>query len=103
MSTLAKFNKLITNDYNINQLQNNVSTVVDSLSIQPLITGTLLKGVVLATGNNTIYHNLGAPLQGYIVTTVNAPVTIYNAGSSTPDKTLTLHSSGNATINLVVF
>jgi hypothetical protein len=103
MSTLGKFQRITTTDYNINQLQNNVAKVVDTLSVQPLTTGTLLKNVHLLSGDTTIFHGLNAPLQGYIITNIDGAATIYNAGSTTPDKTLVLNSTAAVIADIVVF
>lgn len=106
MSTLGKFQRLVTQDYNLNRVQDNVATAINSLSIQPLVTGNLLPSVSLAVGSNTIYHNLGAPLQGWLVTRMRDTFSqIYDTQGTnpTPAKTLVLQSSTAITIDLVVF
>lgn len=106
MSTIGKFQKLTTTDYNLNKVQENVASAINSISIQPLVTGNLLASVVLVVGNNTVYHNLGAPLVGWLVTRMRDGYTqLYDMQTTnpTPDKTLVLNSSAPVTIDLVVF
>lgn len=71
----------------------------------PLMSGRLLEGVVVASGNNTINHGLQRKLRGYFVVLNNAAVTFYDvqASNQMPDLTLILHASGAATITLYVF
>ncbi len=71
----------------------------------PLVGGNLLKGVMLATGDNTINHGLSEKLQGYIVVMASAGVTIYDKQTTNPrpQLTLVLNSSGAATVSLYVF
>lgn len=63
---------------------------------------SVLKDVVLATGNNVINHRLGRKPIGWIVTDVDANVGIYRSAEFN-DLTLTLNSSGAATVSLLVF
>lgn len=71
----------------------------------PLMSGRLIKSVVLATGVNTINHGLQRALRGYLVVLKSANVTIYDSQltNQTPDLTLILNASGAATVSLYVF
>ncbi len=106
MPALGKFQKITTTDYAVNQLQSNISKVVDNLSVQPLITGNLLQKVALVVGNNTIYHGLDAPLKGWIVTRIRGVAATFYDNQDTnisQSKTLILYSSAAVTVDLVVF
>ncbi len=71
----------------------------------PLTNGSLLEGVVVASGDNVINHGLQRPLQGYLVIMNSAAVTFYDkqATNQRPQLTLILNASGAATISLYVF
>lgn len=106
MPALPKFQRIQTNDSDINRLQTNITKVVDTLSVQPLTIGNLLKSVVLVVGDNTIYHGLNAPLTGWIPTRIRAMATsLYDKQdtNSTPSQTLILNSSAAVTVDLFVF
>jgi hypothetical protein len=70
----------------------------------PILSGLEIKNVVLnpVTGITIINHNLGRNMQGWFVTDINASVTVYRSQPFN-NKTLTLTSSGGATINLWVY
>lgn len=81
------------------------SATLNPLIKSPLAAPILLKGILLASGANTIDHTLGAVLQGYIVILNSAAVTVYDSQNTnpTPDKTLVLNASGATTVSLLVF
>lgn len=65
-------------------------------------TGFLLSSIPIVTGANVINHKLARKMQGWIISDIDASVTLYRSAAFN-DKTLTLTSSGDATINLWVF
>lgn len=77
-------------------------SIIDPLLKNPLNNVTILKGIELAVGNNTISHKLGKKPQGWIIVDINAASTIYRYQEST-DLFLYLNSSSIATISLGVF
>lgn len=81
------------------------AATLNPLLSNPLVNGNLLQNIVVASGNNTINHQLNSKLQGYIVVTNSAAVTFYDrqATNPYPDLTLILVASGAATISLYVF
>ena len=56
----------------------------------------------LVTGANIINHGLGRMMQGWSITDINAAVTVYRSAPFN-NSTITLTSSGAATISLEVF
>lgn len=92
----------VFNDSTLARLQTNWKSIIDPVLSNPTTNPTILKNVVLKTGVNTIDHLLGAVQQGWIVSDINAAVTLYR---SLPfnNLTLTLVSSGPATVTLVVY
>lgn len=75
-------------------------------SLNPLLALAILNGspieAVLVTGANTINHKLGRTMQGWFVTDINSAITIFRS-QPLNDKTITLTSSGGATISLWVY
>lgn len=68
----------------------------------PISSGLISSPFVLKTGVNVINHLLGRTQQGWIVIDQNAAVTLFRSQPFN-DKTLTLTSSGAATVTLYVF
>lgn len=81
------------------------SATLNPVLANPLVNGLVLANIALTTGNNTINHELGRKLQGYLVTLKNANVTIYDSQQTNqyPDLYLVLISSGAAVVSLYVF
>lgn len=75
---------------------------LNPLLAQPLSSANILDGVKLVSGSNVINHLLGRMMQGWFLSDINAAVTVYRSAVMN-DLTLTLTSSGAATVNIVVF
>lgn len=75
---------------------------LDPLLATPILTGTLLQNITLISGVNVINTKLGVTPQGWVITDSNAAVTVYRSAPFT-SLTLTLTSSGNATVSIWVF
>lgn len=83
---------------------NQWATSLNQLLSIAILSGTSINGVVLnaVTGITTINHGLGRTMQGWFVTDINAAITVFRS-QPLNDKTLTLTSSGGATVNLWVY
>jgi hypothetical protein len=105
MAGLTGTPQVQTSDRNNNQLQSNILKTLTVLSGNALMNGIFLNSVSISSGANTINHKLGRNLIGWIVTGINAAVTLYDtqASNKTPGLTLNLTASGTATVNLYVF
>lgn len=70
-----------------------------------LVQGSVLSGITLIHGDNTINHLLARKLQGYIVILNSAAATFFDkqATNQRPDLTLVLNASAVTTISLYVF
>lgn len=86
----------------LEMMQTQWASQIDPLLVNPLASGLLLKNIVLASGANVINHLLSRQPQGWFVTDTNAAVTIYRSQPFN-SSTLTLTSSGAATVSLYVF
>lgn len=83
-------------------LQNGWSRIINPILSNPVNNSSQLKGITLVAGDNVINTKLGKKAQGWIVSDINAAVQIYRSAPFN-DLTLTLNSSGNAVIDLVIF
>ena len=94
-----------SSDYELNKLQTNIATTLDDVLKCPLINGNLIEGVALVVGVNTIDHQLGRILRGYIVVRSSAASTFSDgqATNSRPDIQLILSSSAASTVSIWVF
>lgn len=101
---MREFKKLNVASMDLNRVQDNVETVLLSLRT-PFSDSLLLTNIQVVSGDNSIPHKLGRVLQGWLVVGISAGVTLYDKQASNPlkDKILILHSSGTATMSLVVF
>ncbi len=81
------------------------AAALNPLLANPLASGALIEGVVVASGDNVINHTLQRRLQGYFVVMNSAAVTFYDKQKTNqrPDLTLVLNATGAATISLYVF
>lgn len=87
---------------NLMLMQSNWSAQLNPVLSNPMTNASILKGIVLATGANVINTRLGTKAQGWFITDIDAAVTVYRSAPFN-NLTLTLTSSGPATINLAVF
>lgn len=83
-------------------LQTSWASQLNPLLRSPISKGVLQEAIPLVSGNNVINTLLDRKAQGWFITDINAAVSIYRSAPFN-DKTLTLNSSGNAVVNLVIF
>lgn len=93
-----------TTDKDLSLLQTKWASQLNPLLSSPLSNGRIINSIALQSGANTINHGLGRPLQGWIVTRLNANESIWEASlSDNPSLTLLLNTSGACTASLYVF
>jgi hypothetical protein len=100
-----KIKRLNTNDRIINQIQDNISDVVDHFGEQDLVYGQRLENVVLVTGSNNVPHKLSRKLLGWFVIRQRGAASIYDLQDSNPNPAtfLRLQASAGVTVDLFVF
>lgn len=86
-------------------MQNRWASILDPVIDNPVNKATLLPGIKLLAGSNTVNHLLSRKLQGWTIVRINAPSTVYDAqdGNASPEKTLILVASAPCTVTLSVF
>jgi len=94
-----------TSDPVINRVQDNLLAGLKAIGQSPILGGSLLTGVILASGDNTIRHGLGSVLSGWMVVRQRGAATLYDKQDSNtiPASTLVLNSSAAVTVDLYVF
>lgn len=95
------FARVQTESREFNQLQLNLATTLQPILTNPLFNNQILRGVVLASGANTIYHLLDREPQGFIITDINAAAHVYRTAKT--DKTITLQASAAVTVDIYLF
>lgn len=101
--TLSNIELIQTDDGDVNQLQINVKKALNPVFNNPILSGNTMT-FQLAVGDNFINHGLNRALQGWTITDVNQPTTVYrNQGSSDPTRILVLNSTAIASVSLYVF
>jgi hypothetical protein len=90
---------------NLMLLQNVWTAILNPLLGTPQINTTLLKNIDLSVGTNQINHKLGRKLQGWYIVRQRADANIYDNqdNNQNPELTLTLISSNQVSVDLVVF
>lgn len=91
-----------SNDQEFQLMQNRWSAILNPLLAKPLSSANIVKGVQIVTGVNVINHLLGRKMQGWIISDIDASAILYRSQPMN-DKTITITSNGNCTIDLVVF
>lgn len=87
----------------LSMMQTQWSSQLNPVLGLPLLNGpSTLKNITIKSGSNVINHLLGKTPQGWLVIDQNAAITLYRSAPFN-DLTLTLTSSGAATISLIVF
>lgn len=87
---------------NLMLLQSSWTSQLNPVLGNPATNPTILKNVALVSGVNVINHKLQQQQQGWFLTDLDAPVTIYRSAAFN-NLTLTLTSSGPATVSIGVF
>lgn len=97
--------KVQTNNREVNQLQSNILSYLNTLGQNALLSGTILTEQSLVNGSNTINHKLDRKLQGWFIIRQRGPASIYdNQDSNTsPNRTLILISSADVSVDIFVF
>ena len=88
-------------DAALNQLQANIQRFVTPLESNQLLGGVLVSAT-LGVGDNVVTHKLGHSVTGWLITRMTgSAVAVYETAST--EQTLTLNSTGIATVGLWVF
>jgi hypothetical protein len=83
-------------------MQSRWISILNPVLENPTTNLTILKNVVLASGNNTVPHLLQQLQQGWVVLDINAAATVYRYAPFT-DTVLYLHASAPVMMTLGVF
>lgn len=97
--SLPRFND---NSQAFQLMQSQWASQLNPVLANPMTNMSILQNIALTTGTNIINHKLGRVQQGWILTDVNAAITVYRSKPFNAT-TLTLVSSGSATVNIAVF
>lgn len=81
-------------DRQLNQIQQSQRQSTAQARGNPFANGTLLEGLALVTGSNTIQHQLGIPVRGMILGALYGPGSIAFALGPSPATTCVLTLSG---------
>lgn len=95
----------ITDDKNLQLLQNQWKSKIDPLLSRQQNLSRIIPQVSLSTGTNEIPHGLGKDLSGWSLTRQRAAASIYDNqdANTTPQITLILVSDANVVVDLEVF
>ena len=86
----------------LEQMQVKWKSELDPILSIPLLKGLQLKNIELIAGTNVINTLLGRLQQGFIITDIDAPATIYRSQPFN-SLTLTLTSSAACNVSLLVY
>lgn len=94
-----------SNDLKLEQIQAANRTASQGARTNPINSGTILTGIALKSGDNTVSHKLSQNLQGWFIVRLRGAATIYDKQDSNKNqsKTLVLNSSADVTVDIFVF
>jgi len=91
----------VFDDTNLSLFQQAINDQFSQVSKIPFMSGNFIQDIALS-GTTTVNHGLGRQARGYFIASNNANVTIWNDAFS-DDTSLTIYSSGAATVSIWVF
>jgi len=91
-----------TSEASLNQGLTIWRQILNSFKSQFILNGNLITNQALKIGANVIYHNLGQPQRGWIITDIDGAAEIYRSQPFN-SKTLTLTSNAAVTVSLWCF
>lgn len=91
-----------TEDQSFALLQTRWKAILDAVIGNQFTQGNLIKRIPIQNGVNIINHLLARTQQGWVITDINASVTVFKSAPFN-DKTLTLTSNGPCTLSLWVY
>lgn len=102
---LNKFKTFRIDDQQASRFQDNVSDFTSQLENKLQLDSVIIKDVVLTTGqDNLIAHKLGREYQGWQLIDKDANSDVWRTpGATNKDLFLTLQSTANCTISILVF
>lgn len=86
----------------LSMMQSQWASQLNPLLGLPTSSPSLLKGINVVSGTNVINHRLGRTPQGWVICDIDGAITLHRSAAFN-DLTLTLTSSGAATISLLIF
>ena len=97
--------KVQTNNREVNQLQSNILSYLNTLGQNALLSGTILTEQALVNGSNTINHKLDRKLQGWFIIRQRGPASVYDNqdNNTSPNRTLILISDADVSVDIFVF
>ena len=103
MSSAKYFQKVTSTNQELMQVQQNIESSLGPVVKNPLVGGTLLEALTLASGANTVSHKLGRRPRGWFLVSSSSSATVYGDVRTATDLNITLTSSGTATISIWIF
>lgn len=97
--------KVVTDNFDLNKVQDNLKTVLEPIVRNYLIDGLILSNIALVNGSNVINHKLDRNLVGWFIVRQRSAATVYDTQdtNTTPQFNLNLVSSASVTVDLYVF
>lgn len=94
-----------TDDRQFNQYQISLAQSLAPIITGPLAKTQLIKGTAILSTGTTIYHSLGYALTGWIITRKYGSGDVWDVQNTNtkPAESLLLVSSGNVTVDILVF
>jgi hypothetical protein len=98
---LTQLQRIQTDDGVLSQLQDNVQKALAPAGLSPFIGGTLLEGISLVSGSNTIPHTLKRTPTIWVLCDINSADTVYRTAWDRTNIYLT--ASGTVTVSIWVY
>lgn len=99
---MKRFAKIVSGNRVLDQVQDNISIVLNPIATSPSLQRILLGSVSLVMGMNSVPHTLGRALMGWTVVRLRAEMLVWET-KDPDDKFLYLSVSAPGTVDLEVF
>ena len=103
MARVAPFKTLTTRSLELDRVQANVSTFVNSVLDIPILNGRLIEDVDLTSSETLVEHKLGRNYRGWIIVDKNAQQDVWVSAENLTERFLRLTAAGTVTVSLWVF
>jgi hypothetical protein len=99
------FNKIISQNSDLNRVQNEISRELQKLNNNPLSNVLFLENAEIGTSDTEIVHNFGAEIKGWFIVRLDTDARVWEPSTQTPapKQSFYLRSSAACTVSLIIF
>lgn len=102
---MAQFKKTITENFELQKVQDEVAKTFRELQAKEFISGVFVDGQALngSSVDTVVNHGLGRRYRGFVITKVNGAAAVWESATSNPRKELQLILKSNAAVTADIY